>query len=156
MEQTNKKIALLHHIGCGNLGDDAVVDAVMGKIRQRWENVEFTIISMNRYDSAVRHGVPCYPIRWFQWNFGPKSLALDRTQANQHRFKSWLKNSSNPVIRRPKAVLSEIVFLSSSYKFLKSFDLLIVSGGGQLTERGGLWGFSYAIYVWTLMAKWAG
>jgi polysaccharide pyruvyl transferase WcaK-like protein len=34
--------------------------------------------------------------------------------------------------------------------------MLIVSGGGQLTERSGPWGFPYAILIWIMMAKLAG
>jgi polysaccharide pyruvyl transferase WcaK-like protein len=33
---------------------------------------------------------------------------------------------------------------------------LIVSGGGQLTERGGPWSFPYALFTWSILAKLAG
>jgi len=39
---------------------------------------------------------------------------------------------------------------------MKSFDLLIISGGGQLTEKDGPWGFPYTIFKWVVLARSAG
>src|SRR5262249_43753597 len=40
------------------------------------------------------------------------------------------------------------------FYILKSFDILVISGGGQLTESwGGPWQFPYTIFKWVLMAK---
>ena len=50
----------------------------------------------------------------------------------------------------------ELSFLASSRRNLKSLDLLIISGGGQLTEKGGPWGFPYTIFKWVVLARSAG
>src|SRR5262249_25693283 len=47
-------------------------------------------------------------------------------------------------------------FLASSRRNIKSFALLIVSGGGQLTEKDGSWGFPYTIFKWVVVARSAG
>jgi hypothetical protein len=47
-------------------------------------------------------------------------------------------------------------FLASSRHTMKSFELLIISGGGQLTERDGPWGFPYTIFKWVVLARSAG
>jgi polysaccharide pyruvyl transferase WcaK-like protein len=156
MEQTHKKIALLHHTGCGNLGDDAIIDVVVSNIRQRWSRAEITVFSMNPDDTAERHGIPCYPIRRYRWNSGRKSASIESFQPNKGKFKGWLRKTRNPIVRVPRAIFGELTFLTESYRILRSFDLLIVSGGGQLTERGGPWSFPYALLTWGLMAKRAG
>jgi polysaccharide pyruvyl transferase WcaK-like protein len=39
---------------------------------------------------------------------------------------------------------------------MKFYDLLIISGGGQLTEKDGPWGFPYTIFKWVVLARSAG
>ena len=156
MERSTRRIALLHHTGWGNLGDDAVVNAVLSSIGQRWENTQFTILSMNPMDSQKRHGLPCYPIRRHQFGYGLDPSAPTPDQDKQGRFRTWLKETRNPAIRFPRGILGELLFLKRSYEFLKAFDFLVVTGGGQLTERGGPLSFPYALFIWSLLAKLAG
>jgi polysaccharide pyruvyl transferase WcaK-like protein len=155
MKQARRRIALLHHTGCGNLGDDAIIDSVVSNIQRRWKNAEITVFSMNPEDTNRRHGLPCYPIRRFTWSNGDESASVP-TETPEKGILNWLKTTRNPAIRLPRAIWGEFVFLLDSYRHVKSFDLLVVSGGGQLTERGGPWSFPYALFVWTLLAKRAG
>ena len=156
MELKTTKIALLHHTGCGNLGDDAIIDAVVSNIRRRWVNAEITVFSMNPDDTANRHGIACFPIRRHTWNARPRSEISESTQPNGPTIGSWFRKTRNPAVRLLRALFGEIGLLVESYRILRSFDLLIVSGGGQLTERGGPWSFPYALFLWSLLAKWAG
>jgi len=156
MPRKPKRIALLHHIGCGNLGDDAIIDAVVSNIRRRWDNAEIAVFSMNPADSAKRHGITSFPIRRYRWDSQLRSAITQATQPDEHGLGSRLRNTRNPAFRVPRAAFGELAFLVQSYRRLKSFDLLIVSGGGQLTERGGPWSFPWALLVWSIMAKWAG
>ena len=153
MERPEKRIALLHHTGWGNLGDDAVVSAVLSRIRERWENVQFTLLSMNPLDSERRHGLPCYPIRRHQFGYGLDPSASQSSQAKRGWFRTWLRKTRNPLIRIPRGILGELAFLKKSYEFIRSFDFLIITGGGQLTERGGPLSFPYALFAWSLLAK---
>src|SRR5215510_11466106 len=57
------KIGLLDHLGGGNLGDDATLDAVMQNIKSRWPQAEIFGFSMNPSDTESRHGIRSYPIR---------------------------------------------------------------------------------------------
>ena len=156
MAHKQTKIALLHHTGCGNLGDDAIIDVVVGNILQRWGNAEIAVFSMNPDDTAKRHGIPTYPIRRYRWDIGHESAAVDLSPSGNRRLKDWFRKTKNSAIHLPKALFAELAFLVASYRTLKTFDLLIVSGGGQLTERGGPWSFPYALFVWSRMAKRAG
>jgi polysaccharide pyruvyl transferase WcaK-like protein len=148
-----RKIALLHHTGCGNLGDDAIIDVVVNNIRQRCVDAEITVFSMNPDDTLRRHGIPSLPIRTYQWEATLEPEQIEPKVLDHHKLRNWLRNRRNPVIRLPRALAAELTFLVESYRTLHSFDCLIVSGGGQLTERGGPWSFPYALFVWGCMAK---
>src|SRR5713226_310002 len=63
-----KKIGLLHHVGGGNLGDDASLDAVMHNIKSRWPDSVIFGFSMNPSDTQTRHAIPSYPLRTETWN----------------------------------------------------------------------------------------
>lgn len=53
-------------------------------------------------------------------------------------------------------IFKEAIHLIKSYRFLRSFDLLIVSGSGQLDDFwGGPWGKPYALFRWAIIAKMA-
>ena len=147
------RVALLHHTGCGNLGDDAIIDAVVDNIRHRWPDAEIAVFSMNPDDTVKRHGIQSFPVRRYEWESNTKPSK--KNQPIHSRFVDWLATTRNPLIRFPRAVWREVCWLDESYRRLRSFKLLIVSGGGQLTERGGPWSFPYALYVWSRMAKMA-
>jgi polysaccharide pyruvyl transferase WcaK-like protein len=155
MEQQHPQIALLHHTGCGNLGDDAIIDVVVSNIRRRWGNADITAFSMNPDDTTKRHGIPSYPIRRHRWYIGHRFPSIELTQPGRHELRKWFRKTKNHAVHLPRAAFDELAFLVESYRILRSFDLLIVSGGGQLTERGGPWSFPYALFIWTLMAQWA-
>ena len=155
MQRTPTKIALLHHTGGGNLGDQASVDAVIGNIRRRWPGSVIALLSMNPSETARIHGVPSYPLRTHTWEFGYGSAPRKSNGASFH-FMRWLRTTSTPIVRLPRAILREVTFLIAALRIIRPFDLLIVSGGGQLTGNSGPWGFPYSIVLWFLMAKFAG
>jgi len=153
MKSSCNKIALLHHTGGGNLGDDATLDVVISSIRQRQPKADIAILSMNPMDTEQRHGVRSLPIRRHTWSIGYSSENVDPTQTKRSRLRHWLKTTRNPAIRLPRAIFDEIAFLVASYRNLREYDQLAVSGGGQLTERSGAWGFPYAILIWITLAR---
>jgi polysaccharide pyruvyl transferase WcaK-like protein len=162
MARLFSKIALLHHVGGGNLGDDATLDVVVHNIKRRWPHAVMVALSMNPGDTQKRHGIPSYPIRTKTWSFGydparPEEASLKQTVkalVSKHRLLLRLIRALNTVvIRLPRIVFSEVAFLLASRRLIKSFDVLVVSGGGQLTEWGGPWGFPYTLFKWALLAK---
>src|SRR5262249_49356974 len=44
-------------------------------------------------------------------------------------------------------------FLFMCRRIIRSLDILVISGGGQLTEKDGPWGFPYTIFKWILLAR---
>jgi polysaccharide pyruvyl transferase WcaK-like protein len=57
------------------------------------------------------------------------------------------------LLRIPKSLVDELLFLIESLRIVKSLDILIVSGGGQLLDWGGPWHFPYTIFKWTFLAR---
>jgi polysaccharide pyruvyl transferase WcaK-like protein len=70
LTQAETKIGLLHHVGGGNLGDDATLEAVAGNIRRRWPKAEIVAFSMNPDDIEARHGIMSHPIQRKCWTVG--------------------------------------------------------------------------------------
>ncbi len=61
------------------------------------------------------------------------------------------------ITRRFFIILHELHDLTTSYKFVKNLDAIIVSGGGQLDELwGGAWGHPYALLRWAVLSKLTG
>jgi len=114
------------------------------------------LFSMNPGDTGSRHGIPSFAIRRHTWGIGYASRENAKTEKTKRGPGNWLATTRNPAIRLPRNIFRELAFLATSFQKLRPFDMLIVSGGGQLTERSGPWGFPYAILIWVLMAKLAG
>jgi polysaccharide pyruvyl transferase WcaK-like protein len=163
LTQAATKIALLDHVGGGNLGDDATLEAVAGNIRRRWPNAEIVAFSMNPDDTEARHGIVSYPIRRKRWSIGYKVAKTEaslketvKALTRKYRAIFYLLKSTNAVVLLPIEVFHELSFLVLSRRNIKSFDFLIISGGGQLTEKDGAWGFPYTIFKWVVLARSAG
>jgi polysaccharide pyruvyl transferase WcaK-like protein len=163
LTQSDTKIGLLQHVGGGNLGDDATLAAVAANIRRRWPNVEIVAFSMNPHDTEKRHGIMSHPIRRKGWSIGYKPAGTEATltetvKALTRKYGAifYLLKAANALVRLPSEVLRELSFLASSRRNIKSVDLLIISGGGGLTEKDGPWGFPYTIFKWVVLARSAG
>jgi polysaccharide pyruvyl transferase WcaK-like protein len=155
------RIALLNHIGGGNLGDDATVDAVIQNIRTRWPQAEICAITMNPADTEKRHGVAAYPVRAQTWDVasGPPKHESSLKTALKMSVIRWkplvrlLKGVKSIAIQPPLIILRELRFLTGSVRIIRRIDLLVVCGGGQFTERDGPWAFPYTLLKWVAMAK---
>ncbi len=157
-----KTIGLLDHMGGGNLGDDATQEAAMQNIRNRWPDAVLYTFSMNPDDSESRHGVGSYPIRRKTWTFGASAANASASFKSRAKAVSQLHPALFAILRAlfalavktPAAFWGEVRFLVSSFSALRSFDVLVICGGGQLTESwGGPWGFPYTIFKWIVLAR---
>jgi polysaccharide pyruvyl transferase WcaK-like protein len=175
MDRVTKRIGLLDHVGGGNLGDDATLAAVIQNITLRWPHAQMAGFSMNPVDTEKRHGIRSYAIRrttlvgsnpfliYFDLD-GDASSPGKRVDSFASRMKSSLRKHrllfrvlkllKLTVIRAPKTFFAELSFLFKSYRILRSFDLLVISGGGQLLDCwGGPWEFPYTIWKWLVLAR---
>jgi len=157
-----RKIGLLNHMGGGNLGDDATQVAVAENIRARWPDAQIVLFSMNPADTRSRHGIPSFPIRTETWHRHQEPIngtvsVKTKVKKTLRKYKpvfQFLRGVNAVAIRVPQAVYGEIKFLIRSFRIIQSFDLFIISGGGQLLDAwGGPWKFPYTVFKWTLLAK---
>ena len=155
MPKSPVKIALLHYTGGGNLGDQASVDAVIESIRKRWPESAIELLSMNPSATAKIHGINSYPLRPYTWSlgYGPPQKVNGRSR---FRLLSWWRRTRTLAVVVPRGVLREVAFLLSTLRIMRRFDLLVVSGGGQLTGKSGPWGFPYGILTWFWAARLTG
>ena len=153
--QGDSRIGLLDHVGGGNLGDEATLQAVASNVKRRWPKAELVAFSMNPDDTEARHGIKSYPLRRRRWSIGYHPAEAEttfkkmKTLARKYEVVFYLL----AMVRLPSEVFRELSFLMTSRRQVRSLDLLIISGGGQLTGRDGPWGFPYTILKWILLAR---
>jgi polysaccharide pyruvyl transferase WcaK-like protein len=153
METMPGNVAILHHSNGSNLGDDASVLAIVRNVKQRWPDADVAAFTMNPDGTAKVYGVPCYPLKRYTWTMSQTSTDVEASGTTRYRFARWLNTARTPLLRMLRSALGELAFIAASRQILKRFQFLILSGGGQLTERSGPWGFPYTILKWFLMAK---
>jgi len=165
-----RKIGLLNHMGGGNLGDDATQDAVMQNLKRRWPGSVVLGFSMNPSDTETRHGIPSYPIRIETWSRheGPTDSTGQAAQNPELTLKARLKSALGRYPRLfeflkkararaaggPLKLFQELSLLARSFQIIRTLDVLVISGGGQLLDAwGGPWKFPYTVFKWTLLAR---
>jgi polysaccharide pyruvyl transferase WcaK-like protein len=118
---------------------------------------------MNPDDTEARHGVESYPIRRKGWTIGYKPAGTEaplkeavKALTRKYRAVFYVLKAANAAVRLPSELFRELSFLVSSRRHIKSVDLLVISGGGQLTGKDGPWEFPYTIFKWVLLARSAG
>jgi len=173
---TNEKwVGVFGHYGNNNFGDEAIIAAVIQNIRRYIIGAQVACFSINPEDSHEKHGVEAYPIRHSAKKSSNKQQkpATEKPKEKQIRkvepasgIKSIMKkipflvksiqglrNVITSFLNLPK----EMRFINKSYKTLKKFDLLIVSGSNQFLDNfGGAGGFPYTLLKWTILCKFAG
>lgn len=155
------RVGLLNHIGGGNLGDEATFAAMIENIRARWPHAAICAFTMNPADTERRHSIPAHPLRLQTWSIRStavesKSLksALRNALNGKTKPLSWLLRSTYAiVVRLPVTVIKELRLLTASRKVVGNLDLLVIAGGGQLTERDGTWAFPFTLFKWVLLAR---
>ena len=166
------RIALLTPYNGGNLGDAAIQDAVIANLRLRLPEARFSGISLNCENFVESYGVGAFPLCVTERPFYTMSCGRAAAKQNEEsspaedrdpcagrikgtlkkmpRWLQLLKKSRRTALIIPR----EILHFARGYRFLRSQDLLIVSGGGQLDEEwGGPWGHPFALFKWALLAR---
>lgn len=153
MSANYKVIGLMDHMGLGNMGDAAIQEAFIANIRSRIPGVRLINFSLHPVDTKERHHIDSYPIRWSypgkaaDGEPGTESPTLNqrgRSALKRHRI---LYKIAKPV----HDLYQELAHLRRSYRVVKSLDLLVMAGGGQLCE---LWhDLPYNVFKFCVLAK---
>lgn len=173
------RIAVFGHYGNQNLGDEAIIEAVLKNLRHHLPNAELSCFSINPLDSASRHGVDSFPIRYRADYFNPpppqtpaqedtaapaavNEVATPLAKSWKTRLKSFpllgsLLRAGQNVIEFRHTLKQEVVFLRAASTRLETVDLLMITGSNQFLDNfGGPWGFPYTLLKWTWLAKRSG
>src|SRR5581483_8007217 len=153
--RTYKRIGLMDHMGFGNMGDAAIQESFIANIGRRLPGVHLVAFSLYPDDTAKRHGIFSYPLRWSHPT-SADSGAQCRGPSLKRRLK-WLFKRLRPAYALAKPLydaMREGRFLIRSYRIVKSLDLLVMSGGGQLCELYGR--LPYNVFKFCVLAKLSG
>jgi polysaccharide pyruvyl transferase WcaK-like protein len=134
-----RRIAVWGHYHGGNLGDELVVATIVDAIRRRHPEAAVLGISMSPADTSARHGIDALPI----------NPGLPRLLGAVVRVRLL-----GGLVARAGRVLAELPFLVRSYRALRTVDLVVVAGSGQLLDEwGGPWLHPYTTYRWAMLAR---
>jgi len=149
-------------MGCGNMGDAAVHESFIYNINKRLPNARLIAFSQNPEDTRERHNIACYPIRWSDGrNCQEEGQSASRQISS--RFKSFIKRYNVLyALAKPIRILfalgrlirdsfRELKHLRRSYTVVKSLNVLVIAGGGQLCD---LWRDQpYNVFKFCVLAK---
>ena len=167
------------HYGNENLGDEAIIEAVIGNIKKRAPTAKIVCLSINPTDSAQRFNVTAYPIR---------NITTQR-QTHAQQIKTYYENAQDHGVDSTHNVLvvkeaglkaaikklplakpliklltdfpslwrdfvGELRFLKDAYAHMQEIDVLFITGSNQFLDNfGGTWGFPYTLLKWCILAK---
>jgi len=156
MRKTFRTIGLLDHMGWGNMGDAAVQEAFIANIRKRLPNAHLVAFSLFPEDTTERHGLDCHPIQWSYPGWTDSHASGDSGSSSYAKLKSFMKNRrSLYVIAKPiHDCLRELAHIIRSYNTLRSLDVLVIAGGGQLCELHK--DIPFNVFKFCLLARLAG
>jgi polysaccharide pyruvyl transferase WcaK-like protein len=148
-----KKIGILGPWGSGNLGDAAIQEAVIHNLKKIISGSKIYGFTRDVKDTTKRHGLQCYDI-------SNRRMQIKLTYPDKMNTDQFLKifvRGLNLIIRIVELISNvflQLKLILRAVRILRKFDMLIVSGGGQLDESwGGKWGHPFTIYNWSLAAK---
>jgi polysaccharide pyruvyl transferase WcaK-like protein len=167
------QVALITSYSGGNLGDAAIQDSMILNLRERLPNASFLGITLNGENFVKQHGASAFPMlasstdphqNWQQSTGPHRSGSTDSTLQGASHISGRIRGA----LRRVPGLRHSIGWLRSTfgvlrrerthwvegYRTLRSQDLLLISGGGQLDEEyGGPWRLPYTYFKWTLLAR---
>jgi polysaccharide pyruvyl transferase WcaK-like protein len=170
-EKEKSKIGLVTPYSGDNLGDGAIQEAVIENLRLRLPDADFCLFTLNPAKTEALHGTPSLPVYSDVSIYSDTIEQLPSSGASHGDRPGFLRNLSSrlksyPVVLRllrpfwlfAKGLLAtprEVRHAVKMYFLLRDFELLIVSGGGQIDDY---WGgeHPYALLKWGLLAKAAG
>jgi polysaccharide pyruvyl transferase WcaK-like protein len=141
-------IGLLDHMGFGNMGDAAIHESFVRNIKARVPDARIIAFSQNPEDTRTRHQLVAYPIS------RPQPGRTPPKQPRSRGILSALKGLTRRATTLLRDCIGELRHLQRSCRIVKSLDLLVIAGGGQLCD---LWWFApYNVFKFCFLAKLSG
>jgi polysaccharide pyruvyl transferase WcaK-like protein len=171
-----RRIAVLGNYGNRNLGDEATLQSVIQFVHQRCPGAEVCALSEQPGETRRRHGIaaiasavdarpgdqiaepplPTLPLRPAR---GTEAGLRGRLKAALQRMPA-LFAALRALVNAARALREAARFVgfgARCFRSLRQVDLLVVAGGGQLSDHfEGVWGFPLQLFTWCLLARCAG
>jgi polysaccharide pyruvyl transferase WcaK-like protein len=163
------RIVVFGNYGNGNLGDEATLQALLELLRARLPEAEIVAFATNPADTTNRHGIQAEPATRLAARatpVGPDAVTAGASTASRQRVKAALQRV--PLLfRLVRAVLRFLSALGrvvthpllevSQFKTLRRADVLLIGGGGQLSEPVEVFAsLPLQVLKMTLLARLAG
>jgi len=155
-----RRIGVFGHYGTLNLGDEAIVRAVLQSIRERCPGSELVCFSIDPVDTTRRHEVQALPVRHLKEAARNAAARGPHGDARPSPPPGWKERLKKVPILSPLArsclrfwgyvgaASSELRFSWRSLHRLRTLDLLVVAGSGQLQDSfGGPMNFSGSSFL---------
>jgi polysaccharide pyruvyl transferase WcaK-like protein len=160
-------IGILGHYGNANLGDEAIIHAVVEEVRRRWEHSTLYGISNRPSDTAWRHRIPAVSIHSGELvtaGRGAPHVPQVGATAEKRPEGIWRRPAlrrarrwAGRILRAVTAIGAEIASARRSYRHLRHLDVLFIAGSNQILDNfGGPWEYPYLNLKWSILARLAG
>jgi polysaccharide pyruvyl transferase WcaK-like protein len=151
-------IAVWGHVTGGNLGDELVLDVVIGAIRRRMPDCRLVAISSAPWDTEERHAVSAYPLNPVAARRRPvgtsSGVAQPRTRLRRYARRVPGARAAWATLSALRHTAREVPFALRSYRQLRAIDRIVVAGSGQLLDKWqGPWWHPYTTFRWALLAR---
>lgn len=159
-------IGIIGNYGNRNLGDEATLATIVHHVRRRRPQSRIVGLSFDPADTRVRHGIEAVPSRRPRRGATARRPAPDGGTMRESNFLGRLRRHVAVRVRRNRLLhgmarrvmaagrwvadaLGEVVLVRASLRDLKGIDLLIVGGGGQLTDET----YPPLLLRWSVLAR---
>lgn len=158
------RIGVLYPSGAGNLGDEAILQATFEALRARWPDASLRAFTLHPARTAANHGVEAEPLTGVNRHLfgaprpdGPFVVRAGWAIARRTRSVPLLGKAARFASEWTAAIIFEAMSLRRAWQWLRTADLILAAGGGQLDAVwGGTWGQPYALARWAWLARRAG
>ena len=155
------RIGVLYPSGWGNLGDEAIMQATFDGLRERWPNVQLRAFTLHPQRTASNHRVDAdfltgvtLPMFLSPRGDGPFVVRAAKGIARRTRTVPIVGRAFELAADATATLVFEALSVRSAWRWLKTADLLLAAGGGQLDAVwGGTWGQPYALARWAWLAR---
>jgi polysaccharide pyruvyl transferase WcaK-like protein len=156
-----RRLGLVSPWAGGNLGNSAILSAVIFNITKRVSAVEFLGITLNSEEVRRRFGIEGFPLA-SATRYGYSRWTTDDAWGREggstlkERIKQRLKRIS--LVRRlasaARTCRYEIAHIVAANRAVRRLDAVIIPGGGALDEFwGGPWGHPWNLLKWSVLSS---
>jgi polysaccharide pyruvyl transferase WcaK-like protein len=154
-----RRVALVTPWAGGNLGNSAIISAVIFNLSQRLPGATFVGVTLNSEQTVRRFGIDAFPLtgasRPYQSQWDSVTAKGDE-KSGRVRIKQFLKQVPivSNVLRLAGNIRREFRHVLLASRLVRHLDCVLVPGGGALDEFwGGPWGHPWNLMKWSALSR---